>query len=556
MLTTETMQNLAAFESAGITVPHFDRAAVTRATTANPAWIHFGGGNLFRCLHASLQQRLLNAGESETGIVVVDTYDDELIETIYQGRDNLSLTVVMKANGDIEKELIASITESQYLAESNPAGTARVRAIFANPSLQLATVTITEKGYNLKGPDGELSGLVLGDIEAGPDHARHTMAHLASLLLERHRAGATPIAMVSTDNFSHNGEKLRDAILVVARAWKDRGFVDDGYLGYLTDPAKVAFPWSMIDRITPGPSASVAGELQAAGFGDTEILVTQKHTTTAPFVNTEEVNYLVVEDTFPNGRPPLEKAGVYFTDRDTVNKVERMKVCTCLNPLHTAMAIYGCLLGFTSIADETADADISALITGIGYREGLPVVTNPGIIDPKSFLDQVVGERLPNKRIPDTPQRIASDTSQKVGIRFGETIKLYRNTGAADDLTFIPLAIAGWCRYLLALDDGGEPFELSPDPMNEHLRRYVSDIRLGDPASVGRRLHPILSNRDIFGLNLYDTGLGARIEGYVEELVAGPGAVRSTLHKYASTTSNSTTSNSTTSNTEETASCK
>ncbi|MEB0014941.1 mannitol dehydrogenase family protein, partial [Glaciimonas sp. Cout2] len=88
--------------------------------------------------------------------------------------------------------------------------------------------------------------------------------------------------------------------------------------------------------ITPGPSASVAGELQAAVFGDTEILVTQKHTTTAPFVNTEEVNYLVVEDTFPNGRPPLEKAGVYFTDRDTVNKVERMKVCTCLNPLHTA----------------------------------------------------------------------------------------------------------------------------------------------------------------------------------------------------------------------------
>jgi len=285
-LTTETTQNLAAFEEAGITVPRFDRASAQRATAANPAWIHFGGGNLFRCLHASLQQQLLNVGESDVGIVVVDTYDDELIETIYQGRDNLSLTVVMKANGDTVKELIASITESHYLAESNPVATKRVRAIFANPSLQLATVTITEKGYNLKSPDGELSTLVLADIKAGPDHARHTMSHLASLLLERYRAGATPIAMVSTDNFSHNGEKLRDAILVIARAWKDRGFVDDGFLGYLTDPAKVAFPWSMIDRITPSPSASVAGELEAAGFGDTEILVTAKHTRTAPFVNT------------------------------------------------------------------------------------------------------------------------------------------------------------------------------------------------------------------------------------------------------------------------------
>jgi fructuronate reductase len=547
-LNTETMRNLPAFTAAGITVPKFDRDKVVLATTANPTWIHFGGGNLSRCLHASLQQQLLNAGDSDVGIIVVDTYDDELIEKIYQGRDNLSLTAVMKARGDIEKELIASITESHYLAESNPMAIKRVREIFANPSLQLATVTITEKGYNLKNPDGELSTLVLRDIVEGPDHARHSISHLASLLFERYCAGAAPIAMVSTDNFSHNGDKLRDAILVIARGWKDRGFADNAFLDYLTDPAKVSFPWSMIDRITPSPSASVARELQAAGFGDTEILVTQKHTTTAPFVNTEEVHYLVIEDSFPNGRPPLEKAGVYLTDRDTVNKVERMKVCTCLNPLHTAMAIFGCLLGYVSIASETADDDISALIQQIGYVEGLPVVTNPGIIDPKRFLDQVVGERLPNRRIPDTPQRIAADTSQKLGIRFGETIQLYRKQGTADHLTFIPLAIAGWCRYLLGVDDRDEPFELSPDPMNEHLRRYVAEITLGNPASVGSRLHPILSNPDIFGLNLYDTELGARIEGYVKELVAGPGSVRSTLHKYTSTSITSTT--------EETASCK
>lgn len=535
-LTETNLADLAAFETADIAVPRFDRTAVAARTAANPTWIHFGAGNLFRGYHAALQQDLLNQGLADVGIVVVDTWDDEVINTIFHERDNLSLKVVMKANGDIERELIASVTESHYLAEANPEAGERVRAIFANPSLQLVTITITEKGYNLKNSAGTLSDQVLHDIDAGPAHASHAMSHLAGLLLWRYEHGGHPIAMVSTDNFSHNGEKLSAAILEIATQWESRGFVPAGFIAYLGDRARVSFPWSMIDRITPSPSSAVADELCAAGFGDTEILKTVKHSTTAPFVNTEEVHYLVIEDDFPNGRPPLEEAGVYFTDRDTVNKVERMKVCTCLNPLHTAMAVFGCLLGYRSIADETADDEISGLIHQIGYVEGLPVVTNPGIIEPRTFLDQVVLERLPNPRIPDTPQRIAADTSQKVGIRFGETIKLYQSEGRASELTFIPLAIAGWCRYLLAVDDRGEAFELSPDPMHEHLQACLAGIALGEPASLADKLRPVLSNREIFGLDLYEAGLGEAIEGYVAEMLAGPGAVRETLRRHLAAT--------------------
>ena len=76
----------------------------------------------------------------------------------------------------------------------------------------------------------------------------------------------------------------------------------------------------------------------------------------APFVNAEEAEYLVIEDAFPNGRPGLEKTGVMFTTRDTVEKVERMKVCTCLNPLHTTLAVYGCLFGYTKISEEMKDS--------------------------------------------------------------------------------------------------------------------------------------------------------------------------------------------------------
>ncbi|MBJ8191354.1 mannitol dehydrogenase family protein, partial [Bacillus cereus] len=163
------------------------------------------------------------------------------------------------------------------------------------------------------------------------------------------------------------------------------------------------------------------------------------------------------EDKFTNGRPALEEAGIIFTNRDTVDKVEKMKVTTCLNPLHTALALAGWLLGYELIADEMRDHTLRRLVETIGYKEGLPVVVDPVIIQPKPFIDEVLQERFANPYIPDTPQRIATDTSQKMSIRFGETIKSYASTAGLDpaNLTAIPLTIAIWCRYLLGVDDQG-----------------------------------------------------------------------------------------------------
>ena len=208
----------------------------------------------------------------------------------------------------------------------------------------------------------------------------------------------------------------------------------------------------MIDKITPRPHPAVLEVLSQDGIEGMEPIVTSKSTFIAPFVNAERPEYLVIEDKFPSGRPSLDKAGVYLTDRDTVNKTERMKVTTCLNPLHTAMSMFGCLLGYVLICKEMEDSDIVNLVKRLGYVEGLPVVVDPGIISPKAFIDEVVCERLPNKFMPDDPRRIATDTSQKVGIRFGETIKSYLAEGRnLDGLIAIPLALAAWMRYLLGI---------------------------------------------------------------------------------------------------------
>jgi fructuronate reductase len=199
----------------------------------------------------------------------------------------------------------------------------------------------------------------------------------------------------------------------------------------------------------------------------------------------------------------------------------------------TTLAVFGCTMGYTLMADEMKNPYLNKLVRKIGYDEGLPVVTDPKVICPKDFIDEAVNVRLTNIYMPDTPQRVATDTSQKVA-RFGETIKLYLKSETLDplDLVYIPLAIAGWCRYLMAVDDAGNSFSLSTDPLMEELQKNISYLKLGDSDSVGENLHPILSNTEIFGLDLYEAGLGKRIEAMVGELIAGPGAVANTLERY------------------------
>jgi fructuronate reductase len=534
VLNKESIKNRALWQQAGIELPKFDYDRMSALTAENPTWVHFGSGNIFRGFIAMLQQELLNTGRVETGIVAVEGYDYEIIDRIYSPYDNLSLLVIMNPDGSLEKKVVGSVSESLPADPSRENDWERLKEIFSKPSLQMASFTITEKGYNLKNISDDYLPAVKEDMLNGPAAPKTVMAKVASLAYTRYKEGELPIAFVSMDNCSRNGDKLHNSVGTIARKWVEGGLVEQDFLKYLNNPEKVAFPWSMIDKITPRPSDSVKETLNSAGFESTEIVCTKNNTYIAPFVNAEGPQYLVLEDKFPNGRMPLEQAGVFLSDRETVERVEMMKVCTCLNPLHTSLAVFGCLFGFNLIADEMKDPCLKKLVEKIGYEEGMPVVINPGILDPKEFIKEVIEVRLPNPYIPDTPQRIASDTSQKVGIRFAETIKAYAERKDLDpkDLKCIPLVIAGWCRYLMGLDDSGKEMQLSPNPLLEVLTPYVSGVKLNDTASVGDSLRPILSNEEIFGLNLYTIGLGKKIEGYFAEMISGAGAVRSTLEKY------------------------
>ena len=286
----------------------------------------------------------------------------------------------------------------------------------------------------------------------------------------------------------------------------------------------------MIDKITPRPDKKVAQILKEDGVEDIDDLDPDYYMNC--FVNAEESEYLVIEDDFRNGRPDWEKTGVIFTDRETVDKVEKMKVCTCLNPVHTSLAIYGCLLGHHLICEEMNDEELCKLAKHIGYDEGLPVVVDPGIIDPKEFIDTVIEVRLKNPFMPDAPQRIAMDTSQKIPVRFGETLKAYLRQGKdLNELVYIPLVFAGWLRYLTGIDDQGNRFELSSDPLLEQLVPMMSGYQLGDTVEK-KDILPILKNDKIFGIDLEENKLGDKVTAYLNELLKEKRAVRKTLRKY------------------------
>ena len=154
-LTKESIKHNASWK--GYRLPQYDIDAVREATHKAPTWLHFGAGNLFRAFPAVLAQRLLTAGLTDTGIICCDGYDEELIDRCYRACDHLSLSVTLYSNGTINKEIVASVTESLKLSEDG----ARLTEVFAAPSLQMVTFTITEKGLAalpaLSGKEAEMA---------------------------------------------------------------------------------------------------------------------------------------------------------------------------------------------------------------------------------------------------------------------------------------------------------------------------------------------------------------------------------------------------------------
>lgn len=223
-------------------------------------------------------------------MVVAEGFDYEIIDKAYRPYDNLSLLVVLKSDGTIQKQVIASVTESLKADKCFADDWKRLEDIFENPSLQMISFTITEKGYSVSDADLEKGlnpGLIMGKVTV--------------LLYKRFQAGKYPITVQSMDNCSHNGDKVKQAVTAYAKKWESMGLVPAEFLEYVQDERKVSYPWSMIDKITPRPDEKVKKLLKEDGFEDWETIITDKKTYTAPFVKQKRLNIWLLKITIPMG---------------------------------------------------------------------------------------------------------------------------------------------------------------------------------------------------------------------------------------------------------------
>ncbi len=499
---------------------NFDYDKVKNNTLKNPTWLHFGAGNIFRIFPARKCQELIEKGLMDSGIIVCETFDEEIIDKAFTPYDNLTLGVTLKSDGSIVKEVIASIFESLKYSQDY----SRLEEVFCSESLKMVSLTITEKGYALRDSNNNILPYLQDDFKS-LDNLKSVPAIIAKLLIKKYEL-RQKLAIVSMDNCSHNGTILKNAVIDIASSWAKLGLVSLEFVNYINCEDNISFNWSMIDKITPRPADEIKDILSKDGFEDGEIFITNKNTYVSSFVNAEECEYLAIEDNFPNGLINLNEVGVIIAQRDVIDKIEKMKVCTCLNPLHTALAIFGCLLGYNKISDEMNDDLLKEFVTKMGYVEGMPVVVDPKVMSAEQFIYETLNLRLPNPFIPDTPQRIACDTSKKLSVRFGETIKAYIEKGH-NDLSFlhlIPTVLAGYLRYLMGVDDNGDTFEISPDPnLSMLLDEYVNDLN-------DDKIRAFFKNVDIFGIDLECCNLLDKVIENFKSMIEVNG-VRNTITK-------------------------
>ena len=214
-LTLSGIENRESWEKAGITFPGYDVKAVSEKAKKEPVWVHFGIGNIFRIFIGGIADGLLEEGVMDRGITCVETFDYDVVDKIYEPYDNLGLSVILHGDGTREYKVLGSLAEAVKAQSSNPEQWNRLKEIFASPSLQMVSFTITEKGYALQKADGAWFPFVEADIQNGPKKAIGAMAVLTAMLYERYKAGRYPLALVSMDNCSQNGAKLRESVLTM-----------------------------------------------------------------------------------------------------------------------------------------------------------------------------------------------------------------------------------------------------------------------------------------------------------------------------------------------------
>ena len=449
-----------------------------------PGIVHLGPGAFFRAFNAVFTEDAMAAEPGDWGIVAVSLKSpaardqmapqDGAYTSVTLGPEGAEYRVI----GSVVRVLVAP-EDPEKVLEAMCAGTTRI-----------VSLTVTEKGYahepstgrlNLKHPD------IAHDLAGGAP--RSAVGFLVEALARRRASGLAAFTVVTCDNLPSNGPLLRGLVLDFARA-RDADLAE-------WIAAEVAFPATMVDRITPATTeADIAALESAQGYRDPAC------------VTHEPFRQWVIEDRFPAGRPAWDRVGAQMVA--SVEAHETMKL-RCLNGTHSTLAYLGYLAGYETIAETVADAAFAGLCERLWAEEIVPTLEQPEGEDLPAYCAALL-ERYRNPAIRHRTWQIAMDGSQKLPQRILGT--LADNLEAGRQSPGLVLAVAGWMRYVGGVDETGAAIDVR-DPLADRLKAAWDGAEGADAKAAA-----LLAVREVFPERLAGA-LQAPVSEALESLLEG-----------------------------------
>lgn len=423
-----------------VAVPGYDRAAVTVGI------VHIGVGAFHRAHQAVYVDDVLAAGDPAWGICGVGVLpQDSAIRDVLAAQDGLYTLLTVDGDGATTARVVGSHVAHLHTPDDPQAVIDRM----ADPGTRIVSLTITEGGYGINDATGQFEPtdpLTLADL-AGQSPPRSVFGLIVAALAARRAAGTAPFTVLCCDNIQHNGAVTRAAITAFARA-------GDPELADWID-AEVAFPNSMVDRITPVTTDAVRAAVAGVGVTD------------AWPVRSEAFRQWVIEDRFSAGRPAFDQVGVQIVP--DVAPYEKMKL-RLLNASHQVMSYLGALAGFTYVHEFCRDPEFADFLLGYLHAEAIPTLDPVPGIDLTAYCRSLI-ERFSSEAILDTLARQTVDASVRMPTFVLPVLR--DRLAAGGDIRRATLAVAAWSRYLEGTTDAGAPLATSPDRRHVELLAAV-----------------------------------------------------------------------------------
>ncbi len=408
--------------------------------------VHFGVGGFHRAHQAMYIDRLMNQGLARDwaicGVGVMPA--DMAMRDALGGQDGLYTLVLRHGPGRLQGQVIGSIIDYLF-APDDPE---RVLRVLTDPRTRIVSLTITEGGYNIDPVSGKFDAdnpVITADLAPGAVPST-VFGFVVEALRRRQAQGISPFTVMSCDNVQANGHVARSSMLAFAS---------------LRDPAlaewigrEVAFPNSMVDRITPTTTAEDRAEVRAEfGIDDAWPVVCEPFTQWA------------LEDNFVDGRPPFEAAGAQLTA--DVEPYERMKL-RLLNASHQAIAYSGRLSGYVYAHEAASDPVFVEFLLGYMNGEARRTLGDVPGVDLDDYVLTLVA-RFANPAIRDTLARLCAFSSDRVPKWVLPVLR--ENLAAGGEITRTTAIVANWARYAEGTDEAGRPIEVQDALRDEVMAR-------------------------------------------------------------------------------------